>query len=208
MDLENINGGELKDMCKAFNTMVAENDEFGACAKIKVVGVKLADLVQVFIGAMDQILTLCEENEELENLVPDDLAGYYNHLVDPEAAAEVEEEATEDTPEPEEEPEEEPEPKKKPTPKPKAEPKAKAKAEPKPKAEKKAKEPEEKSRYGHKLGSQAAALDDALFKDGGTYETLSKKTGRSIPGVKSHIQHLKNMGIEIVEKDGFFKVKG
>lgn len=81
----------------------------------------------------------------------------------------------------------------------------KKKAEPKPKAEKK---PEERSRFGHKLGTQAAALDDALAEKGGTMESLSKDTGRSVAGVKSHIAHLRAIGIDIEEKDGFFKVKG
>jgi len=83
----------------------------------------------------------------------------------------------------------------------------KEKAE-KPAKEKKAKDPVELSCFGHKVGSQAAALDDLL--EGGksiSLTDLSAKSGRSALGVKSHIKHLQDArGLKIEEKNGVYKL--
>jgi len=64
-----------------------------------------------------------------------------------------------------------------------------------------------KSRYGHKEGSQAAAIDEAIFK-GGTLKELSKEAKVSISRVKSHIKHLiEKKNLNIVEKEGVFKIE-
>jgi hypothetical protein len=65
-----------------------------------------------------------------------------------------------------------------------------------------------KSRYGHRTGTQAAALDDLFFK--GTLKNAAETTGSSIGRVKSHMYHLtKKRGLKIGEgPKGLFKIKG
>jgi len=76
-------------------------------------------------------------------------------------------------------------------------------------AEKKAKKVTELSVFGHKLGSQAATLDDLLNTGKPiTLEDLSKKSGRSLLGVKGHIKHLtQDKGVSSEVKDGGYQRK-
>ena len=72
----------------------------------------------------------------------------------------------------------------------------------------KKKTPVELSRYGHRVGSEAATLDDLFFK-GTTLkaaaEVIKNKEGR----VRSHIQHLRVKKDVVVESNdkGLYKVK-
>lgn len=71
---------------------------------------------------------------------------------------------------------------------------------------KKKKTDTEKSRYGHQIGSQAAAIDDAVFK-GGTLDEMAKETGLTKGRIKGHIKHLRDKKqLVIDEKEGVFKV--
>ena len=66
-----------------------------------------------------------------------------------------------------------------------------------------------KSRYGHRVGSESATLDDLFYK-GTTLEAATKVLGKTGPGrVKSHLQHLqKAKGLKIEKNDkGVYKVK-
>ena len=87
-------------------------------------------------------------------------------------------------------------------------PKAKAKAEePKKDKPKASKEKAELSIFGHKKVSQAGTLD-ALLAPGKSIslEDLSKQSGRSILGVKSHIKHLmESRNLTINVKDNMYR---
>jgi hypothetical protein len=77
------------------------------------------------------------------------------------------------------------------------------KKDPKPK---KPKEPVPTSRYGHREGSQAAKLDDLLFK-GTTIKAAAEACDTKETRVKSHILHLqKKKGLTINEEEGVYKV--
>jgi hypothetical protein len=85
----------------------------------------------------------------------------------------------------------------------------KEKKEKKPKKPKKPKPPaRELNRYGHVLGTQAAALDEAFF-EGATYEDAAKAAGVKPGRARHHLNHLKkDKGLTVNEKpEGFFKVK-
>lgn len=66
----------------------------------------------------------------------------------------------------------------------------------------------ETNRYGHVIGTQAAALDEAFFA-GATYEEAAKAAKVKLGRAKGHLRHLKkDKGLTVVEKpEGFFKVK-
>jgi len=61
-----------------------------------------------------------------------------------------------------------------------------------------------KTKFGHFVGTQAGAIDEALIsaKKAMTLEELSKKLSLSVPRIKSHIRHLetvKKLKFEIKE---------
>lgn len=65
----------------------------------------------------------------------------------------------------------------------------------------------EKSRYGHKLNTQAADLDDLFFK-GISIEDAAKELGVATSRVKSHLKHLRTIeGLTVVENKGIFAVE-
>ena len=74
--------------------------------------------------------------------------------------------------------------------------------------EKVTKDPKEKSRYGHRLGTESAVLDDLFFK-GTSLEDASKVIKGNVLRVKGHLTHLrKDKGLKIEDNGkGVFKVK-
>lgn len=87
-----------------------------------------------------------------------------------------------------------------------------------PKAKKEPKEPKKPallSRYGHRVGSMAAAIDDMLWK--GIKETDAtatlakdfKKTEKAaLAKFKGHVAYLpKECGVQVSEKEGFYKAQ-
>lgn len=65
-----------------------------------------------------------------------------------------------------------------------------SKEEDEPKKEKKEKPPIEKSCFGHRVGTQAAQLDDMLV-EGATIEEMAKAVKSTNTRVKTHISHLR-----------------
>jgi hypothetical protein len=64
----------------------------------------------------------------------------------------------------------------------------------------------EKSRYGHRMGTFAAMLDDLFFK-GTTLEEALKVTGANGYNFRTHLYRLRKSGIKIVKDDqGIYKV--
>jgi hypothetical protein len=206
MKLAAINLDELKKFATELNKLVHEGTgaPFLSGKKIKTIAVSKEQLAQGFDEAIRRI------DDEIINDLPEEIINFYNEYFSEateEEASGAEEEASgaeegaEGTegaaiaPAPAEKPEKEKRTKKEKVEKPKKE-----KVE-KPKKEKKE---VEKSVFGHKLGSQAAMLDD-LLKDGNetTIKELSEKSGRSELGVKSHIKHLEDdRGLFFEKKDG------
>ena len=67
----------------------------------------------------------------------------------------------------------------------------------------------EKSVYGHRLGSESAAIDDALKtggKNGVTIKEIAEQTKLSVGRIKGHLAHLKKTGkaILIEKEDKYF----
>ena len=64
-----------------------------------------------------------------------------------------------------------------------------------------------KNAYGHRIGTTAADIDEALEK-GGTLEDIAKKAGCKIGRVKGHIRGLEmKHETKCVEKDGKYSIK-
>ena len=198
MLLEKLDFDQLKKMSLALNTATHEDEEGKEVlflkTKLKTIAISKENLAKNFDAAIRSI------SDDVVNELPEAVIDFYNEFFSPEPAKPAE-------PEPEPEPTK-PEP---------AEPKPTTKAEkaPKEKAPKekapKEKAPKEKkvgelSVFGHKLGSQAAALDDLLNTGVGiSLEKLSEKSGRSPLGVKGHIKHLRtDRGLKIEEKNGMY----
>lgn len=200
MKLATINLDELKKFAGELNKLVHEKsgEPFLTGKKIKTIAVSKEQLAQGFDEAIRGI------NDDIINDLPEEIINFYNtyfsEASEEEAAGaeagegeagEGEAEGAEAPAAPEKE---------------KKGKKEKEKKPPKEKKEKVKKEKKEveKSVFGHKLGSQAAALDD-LLKDGNetTIKELSDKSGRSELGVKSHIKHLEDdRGLHFEKKDG------
>ncbi len=66
----------------------------------------------------------------------------------------------------------------------------------------------EKSRYGHRIGTEAAALDDLFFK-GTTLKDAAEKIKSNVGRVKGHLVHLQTKkGLKVEDNGkGVFKVK-
>lgn len=87
--------------------------------------------------------------------------------------------------------------------------KPKKTTKPKEKAAPKAKKPgKERNKHGHAIGSQAAAIDEALEGKGGTLDELAKATGFKKARIKSHIKHLiEKKKVKVKEdKNGKFSI--
>jgi hypothetical protein len=189
MNVEKIDMAKLKEMATKLNKATYENEEGEELSfvekNIKTTAVTKEGLAKAFDEAVRSI------DDEIVNDLPEDIIDFYNEFF-AEGAEEAESEP------------EKPAKKDKPA---KAEKPTKEKA---PKAEKPTKEKKqvELSCFGHKVGSQAAALDDLLAPGKPiSLDDLVKKSGRSALGVKSHVKHLQEArGLAISEKDGVYQL--
>lgn len=169
---------EMGDLRSAVKAL---NDSGLLAEKIRVAGVKKEEIVKQFTDNLEAL------GEKVE--LPAPVVDFYNILYADEA------EDLEPSSDPEPEKEEEPEPKEKKEEQPKAERK------------KETRKPMEKSCYGHRVGSQAGALDDLLYT-GATMDEMVKAVGSTRARVGTHIQHLKQKrGLEITNEGGVYKVK-
>ena len=193
--MSKVDAVKLKEIIKILNaaTYVDENDAEMSFLEtnIKTVGVSTDALFKAFSDAIEGL------PDEVSPELPDDVIDFYNATISG-AEAEPEPEAPKAKAKPEA-----------PKVKAKAEaPKAKAKAEePKKDKPKASKEKAELSIFGHKKVSQAGTLD-ALLAPGKSIslEDLSKQSGRSILGVKSHIKHLmESRNLTINVKDNMYR---
>jgi len=198
MDLAKLDSDVLKAMVKELNGATYDKDGTATLflvKKIKTIAVTKEALAVAFDAAIQSIV-----EADLAANLSEEIIDYYN-----ENFVDAEEEGAEKAEEPPPAPVKEKTPTKAP---------AKEKAAAAPKAEKPPKEKKEKtavelSCFGHKIGSQAALLDDLLAP--GTpisLEELSKKSGRSNLGVKSHVKHLidaRKLTIEV--KDNMYTLK-
>ena len=188
MDLAKLDLEVLKAMVKELNGATYDVDGTATLflsKKIKTIAVTKEGLATAFDTAIQGIV-----EAELAVNLPEEIIDYYNeNFVDEEGAEAAEKKEKAAAPA-----------KEKKTPTPKAE---------KPAKEKKVKAAVELSRFGHKIGSQAAALDDLLAPGKPiSLEELSKKSGRSALGVKSHIKHLQDSRKLVIEvKDGMYTLK-
>jgi len=196
MDLAKLDLDVLKAMVKELNGATYDVDGTATLflsKKIKTIAVTKEGLATAFDTAIQGIV-----EAELAVNLPEEIIDYYNeNFVDEEGAEAAEKKEKAAAPAKE-----------------KAAAPAKEKKTPTPKAEKPAKEKKVKaavelSRFGHKIGSQAAALDDLLAPGKPiSLEELSKKSGRSALGVKSHIKHLQDSRKLVIEvKDGMYTLK-
>ena len=194
MDLAKLDLEVLKAMVKELNGATYDVDGTATlflAKKIKTIAVTKESLATAFDTAIQGIV-----EADLAVNLPEEIIDYYNENFVDEEGAEAPEKKE---PAPAKEKAAAPAKEKK-TPTPKAE---------KPAKEKKAKAPVELSRFGHKVGSQAAALVDLLAPGKPiSLEELSKKSGRSTLGVKSHIKHLQDSRkLTIEAKDGMYTLK-
>jgi biotin operon repressor len=209
MKLEKIDFDQLKKMAVALGSASYTGEDgkemlFLGGKKLKTIAISKEDLAKKFDEAIKSI------PDEIVNDLPDAIIDFYNDFFASESSSETagaEAGAASETKEEkaEEKAEEKPEEKKEKPAKEKKEKPAKEKKE-KPAKEKKA--PAELSVFGHKKGSQAAALDDLLNTgESVSLADLSAKSGRSALGVKSHIKHLiSDRGLKIEEKEGVYKL--
>jgi hypothetical protein len=191
MNVAKIDFDQLKKMAIALGAAKYEDAEgdqisFYKGKKLKTIAISKEDLAKSFDAAIKSV------DDEVVNDLPEDIIDFYNEFFG-EEAPEGEEEKPEEAPEPVPE-----------------KPAKKTEKAEKPVKEKPVKEKKvvELSVYGHKLGTQAAALDDliALGKPISA-EELSKKSGRSLLGSKGHVKHLiDSRGLKIVEKDGMYQL--
>jgi biotin operon repressor len=180
----------LKKMAVLLNTSTYKGEDgkemlFYTGKKLKTIAISKEDLAKNFDAAVKGI------SDEVVNDLPEAIIDFYNdNFAEDEAAAAA--------PAPE-----------KPVEKKAVEKPAKVKAEKAPKEKKTGeKKVVELSVFGHKVGTQASALDDLINSGKAiSLDELSKKSGRSALGVKSHIKHLISArGLKIEEKDGMYKL--
>jgi len=180
MDVKKIDFEELKKMAKVLNQATYENGDGEETSflekKLKIIGVTKEALA----GALDAAVQGLDD--DVTSLLPDEVIDFYNTNFSDEGG-----EAAAKAPAAK-----------------KAAPATKAPE--KKTAEKKKAEPKELSCFGHKKGSQAAALDDLLNTGKKiSLDDLSKKSGRSPLGVKGHIKHLQvDRKLKIEEKEGIY----
>jgi len=191
MDVKKLDFEELKKMAKALNqaTYDAGDEEAPFLEKkLKIIGVTKEKLAADFDAAIQGI------DDDATSLLPDEIIDFYNANFSDEGGDKGGEGGEggdgEEAP-----------------PEKKAAAKAPEKkaAEKKP-AEKKKAEPKELSCFGHKKGTQAAAIDELLNTGKKiSLDDLAKKSGRSPLGVKGHIKHLQvDRKLKIEEKDGVY----
>ena len=186
--LEDIKSKELQTAAKAINESGLLGD-----VKIRIVGTGKEALLKDFTEKFDGILYK-EGSDDPDPVATKELAEKAKVAVDFYNAV-YSDEGNEPAPEPEPEKKEEAkteEPKKRGRPK-------KEKAEGDKPAEPKEKKPRERmpiqdlprSRYGHLIGTQAAAIDDALW-EGGTLDEIAEKCTCKKFRIQSHLKHIKD----------------
>jgi hypothetical protein len=187
--MSKINPEELKEAVKLLNTSSYENEDGEKVSfletKIKAIGVSTDKLAFLFAKA------IFDMEDDVAQKLPEFIIDFYNDNEFPsEEPTEEEPEKTKKEESAVKKTEEKKTETKKEAPKKEA-PKKEAPKKEAPKKVAKKKEPAELSVFGHKMGSQAAKLD-ALLGTGKkiSLEDLSKQSGRSELGVKSHIKHL------------------
>jgi hypothetical protein len=192
-DLDKIDFGELKKAIAAMN-------ETGLLPEpLKVAFIKKETMLKQFAEAVEAV----EDPDKLPEIV----IIFYNENVSVEPGDEPEEEEIEEETKPvEKDPvveEEEAEMKEA----------DKKKKEEKDKGKKKKDKPKKKSgpkkqilrngprgRYGHIEGTQAYAIDEALFQGGMTSAEIAKASYCAVSRVNAHIKHLREVrGIEVIE---------
>jgi len=201
MNLDKIQVDALKKMAVTLNMATYTDEEgtkpFLTGKKIKTVAVAKEALAKAFDEAVRSI------PDEVVNDLPNEIIDFYNEFfseaTEEEVAAGEAADPAAETKEPVEAATKE---KKE---KPVKEKKEKPVKEKKPKKEKASKE---LSCFGHKLGTQAAALDDLLAPgEPISLADLVAKSGRSTLGVKGHIKHLQDSRELVIEnKDGVYRL--
>lgn len=204
MQLEKIDFGQLKKMALALNTAKYKDGEeeknFYTGKTLKTIAISKEDLAKNFDAAIKSIA------DEVVNDLPEEIIDFYNEFFSAEEGAAAEAAPAAEAAAAEAKPAEDAAAAAEPV-KEKKEKKEKAPKEPKPPKEKKEKKEVELSVFGHKMGTQSAALD-ALLVEGTpiSLDELSKKSGRSPLGVKGHIKHLRDSRkLNITEKDGMYQ---
>ena len=196
MNLDKIQVDVLKKMAAALNVATYEAEGaaklFLGGKKIKTVAVAKEGLAKAFDEAIRSI------NDEIVNNLPEEIIDFYNEFFSEATEAEISGEAPAAAD-------------------PAAAPAAAAPAAaPKPVKEKKEKVVKEKkakvakelSCFGHKVGTQSAALDELLAPGNPiSLDDLVAKSGRSLLGVKGHIKHLQeSRGLKIEVKDNIYQL--
>ena len=178
MDVKKVDFEELKKMAKALNQVTYEVGDGEETSFLEKKLKIIGVTKEALAGAFDAAVQGLDD--DVTSLLPDEVIDFYNANFSDEGGEAAGEEAP---------------PEKKPA--------AKA-PEKKPAAKKSA--PKELSCFGHKKGSQAAALDDLLNTGKKiSLDDLAKKSGRSPLGVKGHIKHLQvDRKLKIEEKDGVY----
>lgn len=193
MNLDKIQVDVLKKMAAALNVATYEAEGaaklFLGGKKIKTVAVAKEGLAKAFDEAIRSI------NDEIVNNLPEEIIDFYNEFFSEATEAEITGEAPVAAA---------------------ADPAAAAPAVPKPVKEKKEKVVKEKkekvakelSCFGHKVGTQSAALDELLAPGNPiSLDDLVAKSGRSLLGVKGHIKHLQeSRGLKIEVKDNIYQL--
>lgn len=193
LDIDKVNLNELREAIKSLNSSdLTEN-------KIKVIGKKKEDLLNLFAKAVESV------PDEQANNLPTDVILFYNENVgsddegeddeiEESTKEEEKEEEKEEKPDPEPDPEPEPEPKKekeKPTPKEKKE------------TPKKERVTKEKDEFGYVIGTGANKIDRAIIdskKEGVTKAEMEEVSGRKVDSHLYALIKLKN--IPIVKENG------
>jgi DNA-binding transcriptional ArsR family regulator len=210
-DMKSIDLAELKAAIKDLNKAEDLLEQLEA-KPIRTVGIKKEDMVDLFV---DMISEAAEA--ELDNLVPNSVAEFYNSLFDDEEGGDSGEPDPDNDggetdpdpgdPEPGEEagdPDsgaEDPEPKKKGADKKKGAGKKKKTGEKDPEKVKRGKalsEARPRSCYGHMANAKSGIMDEML-KEGTTYGEMCEQVDVTISRVKGHIKVLKEKGLTLLE---------
>jgi hypothetical protein len=191
MKLESLDFDLLKTMAKDLNAATFKKDGVDTpflAKKVKVVATTKENLAKAFDAAVQGI------DGDIINDLPEAIIDYYNANFAEDTSASAEAAPAADPEKKEEAPA-------------KADKKTEKKTDAKKEEKKKApKKDIPLSCFGHQEGSQAAKLDDLLAPGNPiSLDDLSKKSGRSPLGVKSHIKHLQEARkLTIMEKDGVY----
>ena len=193
MNLDKIQVDVLKKMAAALNVATYEAEGaaklFLGGKKIKTVAVAKEGLAKAFDEAIRNI------NDEIVNNLPEEIIDFYNEFFSEATQAEIAGEVPAATAAPA-------------AAAPAAAPKPVKEKKEKVVKEKKVKVAKELSCFGHKVGTQSAALDELLAPGNPiSLDDLVAKSGRSLLGVKGHIKHLQeSRGLKIEVKDNIYQL--